>query len=252
MPLERAETREFLTGMAPLCSVFLTTILKRWPTLLAGGSGIRLGGGYCGEFMENLARFNSIRGSGWLEVIVGGMYSGKTEELIRRLKRAEYARQQVQVFKPVIDNRYHSEDVTSHNQESFRAQAIERSDDIWTHLRDNTQVVGIDEGQFFDQDLVRVCQELADRGLRVIVAGLDTDWQAKPFEPMPTLMAIAENVIKQHAVCMVCGCEASRTQRVAAAEGQIVVGSHGLYEARCREHFKPEVQAPALTEAALA
>lgn len=191
-----------------------------------------------------------LRGSGWLEVIVGGMYSGKTEELIRRLRRAEFARQRVQVFKPLIDSRYHAEDVTSHSRESFRAQPIERSEEIWNYLDEATQVVGIDEGQFFDQDLVRVCQELADRGVRVIVAGLDTDWQAKPFEPMPTLMAMAENVTKHHAICVVCGHEASRTQRVAALEGQIVVGSHGLYEARCREHFKPEVQPPVSVSAA--
>jgi thymidine kinase len=196
--------------------------------------------------METNVRVNTLRGSGWLEVIVGGMFSGKTEELIRRLRRAELARQKIQVFKPLIDDRYHAQDVTSHNQTSIRAVPLEKAEDIWTHLADDTQVVGIDEGQFFDQGLVRICQELADRGIRVIVAGLDTDWKAAPFEPMPTLMAIAENVTKQHAVCVVCGAAASRTQRVAAIEGKIAVGSHGLYEARCREHFKPEVQPPVL------
>lgn len=196
--------------------------------------------------MDPKVRLSTLPGSGWLEVIVGGMFSGKTEELIRRLRRAELARQKIQIFKPQIDDRYSVEDVISHDRNSMRAFPIEKAEEIWDHLRDDTQVIGIDEGQFFDQSLVKVCQELANRGLRVIVAGLDTDWKARPFEPMPTLMAIAENVTKNHAVCVVCGAPASRTQRVAEVEGQIVVGSHGLYEARCREHFRPEVQAPAL------
>lgn len=181
---------------------------------------------------------------GWVEVIVGGMFSGKTEELIRRLRRAELARQKVQVFKPWIDDRYHKEDVTSHNKNSMQALPIQMAREIYEHLQGDTQVVGIDEGQFFDRDLPQVVQELADKGIRVVVAGLDMDWQAKPFEPMPTLMAIAESVTKQHAVCVVCGHAASRTQRVASVQGQVVVGSFGIYEARCREHFKPEVLSP--------
>ena len=186
----------------------------------------------------------SYERKGWIEVIVGGMFSGKTEELIRRLRRSEFARQKIQVFKPGIDDRYDAKNVTSHNSNSFNALPIESSEEIWLHLNDDTQVVGIDEGQFFDHGLVEVVQTLADRGLRVIIAGLDTDWQAKPFEPMPTLMAIAENVTKQHAVCVVCGGEASRTQRIASVDGQVVVGSHDIYEARCREHFRPEVAEP--------
>jgi len=178
---------------------------------------------------------------GWIEVIVGGMFSGKTEELIRRLRRAELARQRVQVFKPMIDDRYSKEEVCSHNQNTIRSKPINSAAEIWTHLKDTTQVVGIDEGQFFDQGLVEVVQTLAERGLRVVIAGLDTDWQAKPFEPMPTLMAIAENVTKQHAVCVVCGTAASRTQRTAGESAQIAVGALDMYEARCREHFKPEV-----------
>lgn len=185
-----------------------------------------------------------LRGSGWIEVVVGGMYSGKTEELIRRIRRAEYARLKIQVFKPQIDDRYHAEDVTSHDQNSVKSIPINSSEEIWSLLKDDTQVVGIDEGQFFDHGLIEVVQTLAERGIRVIIAGLDTDWQAKPFGPMPILMAIAENVTKQHAVCMVCGSAASRTQRVAHIDGQVVVGSHGIYEARCREHFKPEVVPP--------
>lgn len=197
-----------------------------------------------GDIVATSSGASFLRGSGWIEVIVGGMFSGKTEELIRRLRRAELARQNIQVFKPQIDDRYHAEDVTSHNMNSMAAVPVEEAQEILDLISDRTQVVGIDEGQFFDVELVRVCQTLAERGVRVIVAGLDTDWQAKPFEPMPTLMAIAENVTKQHAVCVVCGNEASRTQRVAMREGQVVVGSHGIYEARCREHFKPEVVPP--------
>lgn len=192
--------------------------------------------------VDSMQRFMQRRG--WIEVIVGGMFSGKTEELIRRLRRAEYARQKIQVFKPQIDNRYSIDQVTSHDQSQIHSLPIQNSEEILKHLKADTQVVGIDEGQFFDQGLVEVAQQLAERGLRVIIAGLDTDWQAKPFEPMPTLMAIAESVTKQHAVCVVCGLSASRTQRTAQIEGQVVVGAHDVYEARCREHFKPMVLAP--------
>jgi thymidine kinase len=185
-----------------------------------------------------------VQRRGWVEVIVGGMFSGKTEELIRRLRRAEYARQKIQVFKPVIDTRYSVGEVCSHNQNTIQSLPIPSAHQIWDYLKAETQVVGIDEGQFFDHDLVKVVETLAERGLRVIIAGLDTDWQAKPFEPMPTLMAIAESVTKQHAVCVVCGATASRTQRTGNVDGQVVVGAHDLYEARCREHFKPEVVPP--------
>lgn len=190
--------------------------------------------------------FSSIHNRGWIEVIVGSMFSGKTEELIRRLRRAEFARQKIQVFKPVIDRRYREMEVTSHDMSTIASVPIERSEQIWDHLAADTRVVGIDEGQFFDQDIVRVVQDLADRGLRVIVAGLDTDWQGQAFEPMPTLMAIAESVIKQHAVCVICGANASRTQRTAGGEGKVQVGTHDAYEARCRQHFKAEVDAPTL------
>ena len=184
--------------------------------------------------------------SGWIEVVVGGMFSGKTEELIRRLRRAKFARQKIQVFKPIIDSRYSKEEVTSHNMNSIPSIPIKGAQEIWDHLKDDTQVVGIDEGQFFQADLVEVVQILAARGLRVVIAGLDTDWQGLPFEPMPTLMAIAENVTKQHAVCVVCGTLASRTQRTGdATQGdRVLVGAHDHYEARCRGHFKPQVVAP--------
>lgn len=195
-----------------------------------------------------MSEFGYIKAGGWIEVVVGGMFSGKTEELIRRLRRAEFARQKIQVFKPTIDDRYHQSDVTSHNKNSFAAEPVADSNEIWDLLHDDTQVVGIDEGQFFDSGLVQVVQTLAQRGVRVIIAGLDTDWQAKPFEPMPTLMAIAENVTKQHAVCVVCGGAASRTQRTGvsgeSSTDRVLVGSTDSYEARCREHFKPEVVIP--------
>ena len=194
-----------------------------------------------------MSEFSYSTARGWIEVVVGSMFSGKTEELIRRIRRADLARQQVQVFKPVIDDRYHVTEVTSHNMNSFPSLPIESADEIWNHLNPDTKVVGIDEGQFFDQGLVQVVQDLADRGLRVIIAGLDTDWQGKPFEPMPTLMAIAESVTKQHAVCVICGSPASRTQKTGGGiDNQVEVGTHDAYEARCRMHFKPEIDRPTL------
>ncbi len=191
-----------------------------------------------------MSEFSYIHSRGWVEVVVGSMFSGKTEELIRRLRRAEFARQKVQVFKPVIDQRYKVMEVTSHNLNSIMSTPISAAAQIWDHLDADTKVVGIDEGQFFDQEIVQVVQDLADRGLRVVIAGLDTDWQGNPFEPMPTLMAIAESVTKQHAVCVVCGAPASRTQRTAGGDGQVQVGTHEAYEARCRMHFKAAVDTP--------
>lgn len=189
--------------------------------------------------------------TGWIEVIVGGMFSGKTEELIRRLRRAHFARQKIQVFKPIIDSRYSKDDVTSHNMNSIASLPISSASEIFVHLKPDTQVVGIDEGQFFQSDLIDVVQELAIKGMRVIIAGLDTDWKGQAFEPMPVLMAIAENVTKQHAVCVVCGSLASRTQRtgsLSVSGERVLVGSHDHYEARCRAHFKPEVVEPTKTQ----
>lgn len=193
-----------------------------------------------------VSEFSYVHARGWVEVVVGSMFSGKTEELIRRLRRAEFARQPIQVFKPIIDKRYNEMAVTSHNLTTINSLPINDAEMIWEHLKPETKVVGIDEGQFFGQNLVQVAQDLADRGLRVIIAGLDTDWQGKPFEPMPTLMAVAESVTKHHAVCVVCGGTASRTQRTAGGDGQVFVGTHDAYEARCREHFKPEIDKPTL------
>lgn len=172
-----------------------------------------------------------------IEIIAGSMFSGKTEELIRRLRRATYAKQVVQVFKPRIDNRYSESHVASHDQTLHEAIVIEHAREIEKHLRPETRVVGIDEGQFFDADLVDVVSRLANRGVRVLIAGLDMDWRGEPFYPMPSLMAIAERVDKLQAVCVVCGDSASRTQRLVKNTAAVLVGDHTAYEARCRSCF---------------
>lgn len=180
--------------------------------------------------------------SGWIEVIAGSMYSGKTEELIRRVKRAQYAKMKVQVFKPAIDDRYHATNVTSHDQNQVQATPLTSINEIWKFLNHDTKVVGFDEGQFFTKDLVQICRDLTARGVRVIVAGLDMDWKAQPFEPIPTLMAIAEEVTKHRAICMSCGELATYTQKIGGSDSQVEVGSQQFYEARCRLHFKPKVE----------
>jgi thymidine kinase len=180
--------------------------------------------------------------TGSLEVITGSMFCGKTDELIRRLRRAKIARQKVQVFKPVIDNRYTVEKVTSHAGSEFDAQPIQYAREILERLEPDTTVVGIDEAQFFDDEIIVIAQTLADRDVRVIIAGLDTDFRGEPFGPMPALMAKAEVVDKLHAICMICGEPASRTQRL--VDGQparyddpvVIIGAAELYEARCRKH----------------
>ena len=182
--------------------------------------------------------------NGSIEVITGSMFSGKTDELIRRLRRATIARQEVQVFKPAIDNRYSGEKVTSHAGSDFAALPIRCAADVLERLKENTTVVAIDEAQFFDAELLSITQDLANRGLRVIVAGLDTDFRGEPFGPMPVLMAQAEVVDKLHAICMVCGEEASRTQRLVNGrpahynDPVVIVGASELYEARCRKHHE--------------
>ena len=175
-------------------------------------------------------------GRGWIEVVCGCMFSGKTEELIRRLQRAHIARQKVQVFKPHIDDRYGKEFVASHSQSRVLSIPVEKAMDILDRIEDSTRVVGVDEAQFFDETIVDVVRRLANRGLRVVVAGLDMDYRAEPFGPMPELMCIAEQVTKLSAICTVCGGPATRTQRVAASQEQVLVGAQGMYEARCREH----------------
>lgn len=185
--------------------------------------------------------------SGWIEVIAGSMFSGKSEELIRRLRRAEIARQRVQVFKPAIDNRYSAEDVVSHSDQRMRSELVAQASDILERVRSDTQVVGIDEAQFFDMELVEVCERLADAGVRVIVAGLDQDYRGRPFEPVPQLLAIAEYITKTRAICVQCGQPALRSQRLGESTERVVVGAAETYEPRCRscyEHPEGEPSRP--------
>ena len=184
---------------------------------------------------------------GWIEVIVGCMFSGKTEELIKQVRRALIARQKVQTFKPAMDMRYSAEEVASHDQTRLAAFPITSASEIRTLLDPQTAVLAIDEGQFLGDELIQIATAAADSGKRVIIAGLDTDWRGRPFGPMPHLMAIAEVVRKQHAICRVCGGLASRTQRLVPARGDILVGSVEAYEARCRQHFDPELSSRPLT-----
>ena len=176
------------------------------------------------------------RKRGWIEVIAGSMFSGKTEELIRRLRRAEIARQKVEIFKPSIDIRYSSTDVVSHDENTIRSTAVDNSATILL-LAGNVDVVGIDEAQFFDVGLIDVCNKLSDMGIRVIVAGLDMDFRGKPFGPMPGLMASAEYVTKVHAICMRCGNLAHFSHRLTDAEKLVVLGEKGAYEPLCRECY---------------
>jgi thymidine kinase len=180
------------------------------------------------------------RNVGWIEVICGSMFSGKTEELIRRLKRAQIAQRNVQIFKPRIDDRYDLERIVSHSAQHLESVPLERAEEILRRVEAGTEVVGIDEVQFFGPEVVPVCESLAERGLRVIVAGLDQDYKGRPFEPMPHLMAVAEYVTKELAICMVCGNPANRSQRIVSNSDRVVVGSTGAYEARCRKCFVPE------------
>ena len=177
---------------------------------------------------------------GSLEVICGPMFSGKTEELIRRLKRAVIAKRKVQSFKPRIDTRYDSEMIVSHSAQRLHSVVIDRATDIYERLMPEVEVVGIDEVQFLGAEALEVCQTLADRGLRVIAAGLDLDYRGVPFDPMPQLLAVAESITKELAICVVCGTPASRSQRTIAADERVVVGAHGQYEPRCRKCFSPE------------
>jgi len=176
-------------------------------------------------------------GAGWIEVIAGSMFSGKSEELIRRLRRAEIARQKVQVFKPALDSRYSAADVVSHSDQRMRSERITRASDILERVLPETQVVGIDEAQFLDLELVDVCERLANSGRRVIVAGLDQDYRGQPFEPVPQLLAVAEYITKTRAICVACGQPALRSQRLSASTERVVVGAGDAYEPRCRACF---------------
>ena len=177
--------------------------------------------------------------TGWIEVICGPMFSGKSEELIRRIRRAQIAKQRIQLFKPQLDDRYSKDEIVTHDQQRLPSMPVPTSNAILDALQDKTAVVGIDEAQFFDEAITVVCNKLANLGKRVIVAGLDMDYRGQPFDPIPRLMAIAEDVTKQLAICVLCGNPANHTQRLIGDQHRIVVGSQGTYEARCRQCFEP-------------
>jgi thymidine kinase len=183
-------------------------------------------------------------GTGWIEVIAGSMFSGKSEELIRRLNRARIARQKVQVFKPRIDARYSVEEIASHSGQKHDSLPVASTAEMLSHIRDDTEVVGIDEGQFFDAEIAAAVNELANRGMRVIIAGLDQDYTGTPFGPMPHLLSIAEFITKIHAICVKCGQTANYTQRTVESDALVEVGASDKYEARCRKCFVPHADAP--------
>jgi thymidine kinase len=179
--------------------------------------------------------------TGWIEVICGPMFSGKSEELIRRLRRAMIARKRVQVFKPIIDDRYSADEIVSHADQRMKSEVVSGTVEILARLDWRTQVVGIDEANFMGEGLVQVASQLADAGKQVIVAGLDTDYMGRPFAPIPELLALAESITKTLAICMRCGNPAKHTQRLVESDDLIVVGAAGMYEARCRRCFEPGV-----------
>jgi thymidine kinase len=181
---------------------------------------------------------DSPQKTGWIEVIAGCMFSGKTEELIRRLRRAQIARQQVAIFKPRIDNRYSNDHIVSHSELKIPSLVVENPSEILIGAK-SAQVVGIDEAQFFDMSLVDVADQLANSGKRVIIAGLDQDFRGKPFEPIPQLLAVAEYITKTLAICVVCGNPADRTQRTSEGSERVLVGAKDAYEARCRRCYNP-------------
>ena len=185
---------------------------------------------------------------GWIEVVCGPMFSGKSEELIRRLRRARIARKRVQVFKPILDDRYSNSEIVSHGDQRMRSEVVAKAAEILARLDWRTQVVGIDEANFLGPDLVEVASQLADSGKQVIVGGLDTDYLGRPFAPIPDLLALAESITKTLAICMRCGNPAKHTQRLVESEDLIVVGAAGMYEARCRRCFEPGVPKQELLE----
>ncbi len=185
---------------------------------------------------------NIMKGSiGWIEVVCGPMFSGKSEELIRRLRRAEIARQRVQIFKPGIDNRYIDDHIVSHSELKIRSASVRDAAALYAALEMRTEVIGIDEAQFLGPEIVDMVVRLADMGKRIIIAGLDTDYLGRPFHPMPELLAVADEITKTLAICMQCGNPAKHTQRLVANEDLIVVGAAGVYEARCRRCFEPNL-----------
>ncbi len=180
--------------------------------------------------------------TGWIEIICGSMFSGKTEELIRRLKRAQFAKQRVEIFKPALDQRYSQQNVVSHDENAIPSTPVDAAEQILL-LAGDADVIAIDEAQFFGMELVAVCQHLANDGKRVLVAGLDQDYLGQPFEPIPQLMAVAEHVTKLHAICMVCGAPANHSQRLAANDQRVLIGAQDVYEPRCRRCFEPSSDA---------
>ncbi|RLD20064.1 MAG: thymidine kinase [Bacteroidetes bacterium] len=187
-------------------------------------------------FIEPQISKRKSNNSGWIEVICGSMFSGKTEELIRRLNRARLAKQKLEIFKPALDTRYHELDVVSHDENAIRSTPVQFANDILL-LAGTSDVIGIDEAQFFDKDLPEICNQLAKQGKRVIIAGLDMDFEGKPFGPMPDLLAIAEFVTKVHAICMQCGALASYSYRLTPDKDKVMLGEKTEYEARCRSCF---------------
>jgi thymidine kinase len=185
---------------------------------------------------------NFAKGSlGWIEVICGPMFSGKSEELIRRLRRAEIARQRVQIFKPGIDQRYSEDHIVSHSELKIRSESVRDAAELEARLDRRVEVIGIDEAQFLGEGLIDTVVRLADIGKRILIAGLDTDYLGRPFHPMPELLAVADEITKTLAICMQCGNPAKHTQRLVASEDLIVVGAEGMYEARCRRCFEPNL-----------
>ena len=185
---------------------------------------------------------------GWIEVVCGPMFSGKSEELIRRLRRARIARKRVQVFKPAIDDRYALDEIVSHGDIRMKSDVVTDAKDILAKIDWRTQVVGVDESNFFGKDLIDVVQQLADTGKQVIIAGLDTDYLGRPFTPMPELLCLAESITKTLAICMRCGNPAKHTQRLVESNDLIVVGAAGMYEARCRHCFEAGIPRQELME----
>jgi thymidine kinase len=185
---------------------------------------------------------NLTKGSiGWIEVVCGPMFSGKSEELIRRLRRAEIARQRVQIFKPGIDQRYANDHIVSHSELKIQSEGVKDWQELEKNLDWRTEVIGIDEAQFLGEGIVDLVVRLADMGKRIIIAGLDTDYLGRPFHPMPELLAVADDITKYLAICMQCGNPAKHTQRLVASEELVVVGAAGMYEARCRRCFEPNL-----------
>ena len=196
---------------------------------------------------------NFAKGSlGWIEVVCGPMFSGKSEELIRRLRRAEIARQRVQIFKPAIDARYSDDHIVSHSELRIRSIGVRDARELESRLDLRTEVIGIDEAQFLGTELVELVVRLADMGKRIVIAGLDTDYLGRPFHPMPELLAVADEITKTLAICMQCGNPAKHTQRLVASEDLIVVGAAGMYEARCRRCFEPALAKQQLEKVAAA